>query len=167
LRIVKVQYCSSQNYNLLTLIRFNSIQSMELFHSSNNKLLIFQHRELELDAIGSELLRGNQADKRASSKSDIYAFAVIMWEIASFGYIQNDISPDPEKFRTIILAGGKYKSKPEYGVPIKIVNLINRSWAQTPHHRPSVESILQDLKEILHSGELPLPIEDCAFHQEI
>lgn len=105
-----------------------------------------------------------------STKSDVWAFGVLMWEVFSHGempYSKLDdeevlegeksrrLSERPSRFFSEPLLGaaglkaGKLKLPPPEGCPSKIYKLMARCWALGPKERPSFTDIVHVL------GELP------------
>uniref|UniRef100_A0A8C8DW87 Protein tyrosine kinase 7 (inactive) n=1 Tax=Oryzias sinensis TaxID=183150 RepID=A0A8C8DW87_9TELE len=82
-----------------------------------------------------------------STKSDVWAFGVLMWEVFSHGEMPYSKLDDEEVLEG--LKAGKLKLPPPEGCPSKICKLMARCWALGPKERPSFTDIVHVL------GELP------------
>ncbi|XP_030628154.1 inactive tyrosine-protein kinase 7 [Chanos chanos] len=82
-----------------------------------------------------------------STKSDVWAFGVLMWEVFSHGELPYTSLSDEEVLEG--LQAGKLKLPAPEGCPSKVYKLMSRCWAPSPKERPSFSEILQAL------GELP------------
>ncbi|XP_077192883.1 inactive tyrosine-protein kinase 7 isoform X1 [Paroedura picta] len=80
-----------------------------------------------------------------STKSDIWSFGVVMWEIFTLGEMPYSKLADEE-----VLAGlqtGKMKLPHPEGCPSKIYKVMQRCWASSPKDRPSFSEIANMLGE--------------------
>uniref|UniRef100_A0A671WYA4 Inactive tyrosine-protein kinase 7 n=1 Tax=Sparus aurata TaxID=8175 RepID=A0A671WYA4_SPAAU len=82
-----------------------------------------------------------------STKSDVWAFGVLMWEVFSHGEMPYTKLSDDETLEA--LQGGKLKLPVPDGCPSKIYKLMARCWALSLKERPSFTEIVHAL------GELP------------
>uniref|UniRef100_A0A3Q0R4U7 Inactive tyrosine-protein kinase 7 n=1 Tax=Amphilophus citrinellus TaxID=61819 RepID=A0A3Q0R4U7_AMPCI len=82
-----------------------------------------------------------------STKSDVWAFGVLMWEVFSHGEMPYTKLSDDEVLEG--LKGGKLKLPLPDGCPSKIYKLMVRCWALSLKERPSFTDIVHAL------GELP------------
>ncbi|XP_063731521.1 inactive tyrosine-protein kinase 7 isoform X1 [Eleginops maclovinus] len=82
-----------------------------------------------------------------STKSDVWAFGVLMWEVFSLGEMPYTKLSDDEVLEG--LQTGKLKLPVPDGCPSKIYKLMARCWALSLKERPSFTEIVQAL------GELP------------
>ncbi|XP_024153696.1 inactive tyrosine-protein kinase 7 [Oryzias melastigma] len=82
-----------------------------------------------------------------STKSDVWAFGVLMWEVFSHGEMPYSKLGDDEVLEG--LKAGKLKLPLPEGCPSKIYKLMTRCWALGPKERPSFTDIVHML------GELP------------
>ncbi|XP_060896642.1 inactive tyrosine-protein kinase 7 [Labrus mixtus] len=82
-----------------------------------------------------------------STKSDVWAFGVLMWEVFSHGEMPHSKLNDDEVLEA--LQTGKLKLPPPDGCPSKIYKLMCRCWAPSLKERPSFTDIVHAL------GELP------------
>ncbi|MCJ8737770.1 hypothetical protein PDJAM_G00027900 [Pangasius djambal] len=82
-----------------------------------------------------------------STKTDVWSFGVLMWEVFSFGELPYaDLADDK------VLEGlqeGKLKLSPPHGCPSRIYKLMLRCWASSPKDRVSFSDIVTAL------GDLP------------
>uniref|UniRef100_A0A674PCF2 Inactive tyrosine-protein kinase 7 n=1 Tax=Takifugu rubripes TaxID=31033 RepID=A0A674PCF2_TAKRU len=82
-----------------------------------------------------------------STKSDVWAFGVLMWEVFSYGELPHSKLNDDEILAA--LKAGKLKLPVPDGCPSRIYKLMVRCWALSLKERPSFTEIVQAL------GELP------------
>uniref|UniRef100_A0A8C5H1A2 Protein tyrosine kinase 7 (inactive) n=1 Tax=Gouania willdenowi TaxID=441366 RepID=A0A8C5H1A2_GOUWI len=82
-----------------------------------------------------------------STKSDVWAFGVLMWEVFSLGEMPYTKLSDDEVLEG--LQSGKLKLPVPDGCPSKIYKLMSRCWALSLKERPSFTDIVHAL------GELP------------
>lgn len=93
------------------------------------------------------------ADNNYSDKSDMYAFALVLFEMytGDFPYPLN-CSP----FQ-IMLRVNQYQARPiiqkNKALPFHIDNLMKESWAQDPEKRPSARQTVKKLKKIIKTHE--------------
>ncbi|KAK7149098.1 hypothetical protein R3I93_013186 [Phoxinus phoxinus] len=82
-------------------------------------------------------------DSEFSSKSDVWAFAVLMWEVFSLGEMPYH-QLDHQQLLEALQAGHVTLSPPE-GCPAHVCSLMIRCWASSPKDRPSFSEIAQTL----------------------
>ncbi|XP_057693667.1 tyrosine-protein kinase CSK-like isoform X2 [Corythoichthys intestinalis] len=90
-----------------------------------------------------EVLRG----KKFSTKSDVWSFGVLLWEIFSFGRM-----PYPKinlKDVRILLEQGYRMPTPD-GCPTEVYDVMKSCWQLDPDFRPTFESLKQSLLQIIH-----------------
>lgn len=90
-----------------------------------------------------EIINGN----RYSAKVDVYAFAILMYEIVTDSYpypllVEGVITPFQLEQQIL-----KENMRPTFDVPVKesIKNLIQKCWSKNPNERPTFESIFKKL----------------------
>lgn len=74
-----------------------------------------------------------------STKSDVWSFGVLMWEVFTHGEMPYSPQADDE-----VLAGlqsGKTKLPPPEGCPARLAKLMQRCWAPSPKDRPSFSEL--------------------------
>uniref|UniRef100_A0A8B9VU12 Protein tyrosine kinase 7 (inactive) n=1 Tax=Anas zonorhyncha TaxID=75864 RepID=A0A8B9VU12_9AVES len=74
-----------------------------------------------------------------STKSDVWSFGVLMWEVFTHGEMPYSPQADDE-----VLAGlqsGKTKLPPPEGCPARLTKLMQRCWAPSPKDRPSFSEL--------------------------
>ncbi|KAG5266528.1 hypothetical protein AALO_G00233120 [Alosa alosa] len=81
-----------------------------------------------------------------STKSDVWAFGVLMWEVFSHGELPYTKLSDDEVLEG--LQGGKMKLPAPDGCPSKVSKLMGRCWATSPKERPSFSDLAQALTEL-------------------
>lgn len=83
-----------------------------------------------------------------STKSDIWSFGVLLWEIFSFGRVPYPRIPIQDVIRHIEKG---YRMESPEGCPTEITRLMNDAWSLEPERRPSFNKALQRLKGV-HSN---------------
>uniref|UniRef100_A0A1I7VY05 Tyrosine-protein kinase n=1 Tax=Loa loa TaxID=7209 RepID=A0A1I7VY05_LOALO len=78
-----------------------------------------------------------------STKSDVWSFGVLLWEIFSYGRVPYPRIPIQDVVRHIEKG---YRMEPPEGCPMEISRLMNESWILEPSFRPAFAVILQRLK---------------------
>ncbi|NXF04409.1 ROS1 kinase, partial [Smithornis capensis] len=85
-----------------------------------------------------------------TSRSDVWAFGVLMWETLTLGQ-----QPYPGFSNTEVLhhvrSGGRLESP--NNCPNNLCGLMTRCWSQEPHNRPTFSYIHDKLQEIRHSPQ--------------
>ena len=102
-----------------------------------------------------EALRRN----RFTEKSDVWAFGVLLWEVATLGekpYF--DTSRDDDVIRGV--CGGKLRLPRPEGCSQKIFELMASCWRDSPEHRPS----FRELRRHIQSMMLELGAEGPVRH---
>ena len=89
-------------------------------------------------------------NKPFSKSVDTYAFGVLMWEMftGEIPFYMIDIRDITER-----VISGQRPRMPSYGIPAKLVTLINKCWHQNPTERPDFTSIVDLLLEVV--DEMP------------
>ncbi|KAI1894650.1 hypothetical protein AGOR_G00117940 [Albula goreensis] len=82
-----------------------------------------------------------------STKTDVWSFGVLMWEVFSYGELPYTKLSDEEVLEG--LQGGKVKLPVPDNCPSKVYKLMMRCWASSPKERPSFSELVNAL------GELP------------
>ncbi|XP_061817189.1 inactive tyrosine-protein kinase 7 [Nerophis lumbriciformis] len=80
-----------------------------------------------------------------STKSDVWAFGVLMWEVFSHGEMPYTKLGDNEVLEG--LQTGKLKLPPIEGCPSKMSKLMVSCWAPSPKERPSFSDVVRTLGE--------------------
>uniref|UniRef100_A0A8D1W572 Protein tyrosine kinase 7 (inactive) n=1 Tax=Sus scrofa TaxID=9823 RepID=A0A8D1W572_PIG len=78
-----------------------------------------------------------------STKSDVWAFGVLMWEVFTHGEMPHDGQADDEVLAD--LQAGKARLPQPEGCPSKLYRLMQRCWALSPKDRPSFSEIANAL----------------------
>ncbi|KAL2086996.1 hypothetical protein ACEWY4_018055 [Coilia grayii] len=81
-----------------------------------------------------------------STKSDVWAFAVLAWEVFSFGELPYASLSDDKVLEG--LQEGKLKLPPPHGCPSRVYKLMMRCWAPSPKDRVSFSDIVAALSEL-------------------
>lgn len=87
-----------------------------------------------------------------STKSDVWSFGVLMWEVFTQGELPHSKLGDDE-----VLAGlqnGKMKLSSPEGCPSKLYKLMQRCWALSPKDRPSFSDIANTLGDISSDSKI-------------
>ncbi|XP_070532461.1 tyrosine-protein kinase ABL1-like isoform X2 [Ptychodera flava] len=91
------------------------------------------------------------AYNKFSIKSDVWAFGILLWEIATYG-----MSPYPGVELTQVyemLENGYRMEKPD-GCPDKVYKLMKKCWRWDPTERPSFEEAHDDLNSMFHNSSI-------------
>ena len=83
-----------------------------------------------------------------STKSDMWSFGILLWEIFSFGRVPYPRIPIQDVIRHIEKG---YRMESPEGCPTGITRLMNDAWSLEPDLRPSFIQALQRLK-LVHSN---------------
>uniref|UniRef100_A0A5F8GFI6 Protein tyrosine kinase 7 (inactive) n=1 Tax=Monodelphis domestica TaxID=13616 RepID=A0A5F8GFI6_MONDO len=86
-----------------------------------------------------------------STKSDVWAFGVLMWEVFTHGEMPHDGQADDEVLAD--LQAGKARLPQPEGCPAKLYRLMQRCWAPSPKDRPSFSEIANVLGESSADGK--------------
>ncbi|CAB3977038.1 fibroblast growth factor receptor 4-like, partial [Paramuricea clavata] len=112
-------------------------------------------------------------DRVYTSKSDVWSFGVVVWEIVTFGG-----SPYPsipiEKLFELLQTG--YRMDRPVNCPQDIYNLLLRCWKEEPYIRPTFTDLVEELdtmlskmtnEEYVDMGELISPMQPHAAQNEV
>ncbi|XP_012145693.1 anaplastic lymphoma kinase isoform X2 [Megachile rotundata] len=86
-----------------------------------------------------------------TTKTDVWAFGVLLWEIMSFGYIPYTGCTNREAM-TMVTSGGRLE-KP-VGCPDPIYGIMTRCWHPRPEDRPSFATIVERLGYCLQDPDV-------------
>ncbi|XP_043933126.1 tyrosine-protein kinase CSK [Protopterus annectens] len=84
-------------------------------------------------------------EKKFSTKSDVWSYGILLWEIYSFGRVPypriplKDVVPRVEK---------GYKMESPDGCPAPVYEVMKRCWHLDPNQRPSFKQLLEYLQQI-------------------
>ncbi|XP_026133517.1 inactive tyrosine-protein kinase 7 [Carassius auratus] len=79
------------------------------------------------------------------SKSDVWAFGVLMWEVFSLGELPYPTLSDQQVLEG--LQAGTLRLSPPVNCPAHVCSLMSRCWASSPKERPTFTEILQTLTD--------------------
>lgn len=79
-----------------------------------------------------------------SSKSDVWAFGVVLWEIGTLGKFPYE-GMDNTALLSFLMSGGRLK-KPE-NCSEKLYGVMQRCWAENPLERPAFADLIRVLQE--------------------
>eukprot|EP01122_Echinamoeba_exundans_P011551 TRINITY_DN4626_c0_g1_i1.p1 TRINITY_DN4626_c0_g1~~TRINITY_DN4626_c0_g1_i1.p1 ORF type:complete len:859 (+),score=123.51 TRINITY_DN4626_c0_g1_i1:107-2683(+) len=82
-----------------------------------------------------------------NEKSDVYSFAIVLWEMLSEGEIPFDDFQSPME-AGIAVATGKLRPPIPAGADPNWINLLERCWQDDPSSRPSFQEIMTMLKNL-------------------
>ncbi|XP_029050762.1 mast/stem cell growth factor receptor kita-like [Osmia bicornis bicornis] len=97
-------------------------------------------RRLPIRWMSPEAIR----DRTFSSKSDVWSYGIVLWEISTLGAFPYSNVQDDRVLRYIIHENGRLE-KPD-DVPLCIYNLMCSCWAAEPEDRPNFTQLLSELK---------------------
>jgi abelson tyrosine-protein kinase 1 len=89
------------------------------------------------------------AYNKFSSKSDVWAFGVLLWEIASYG---KSPYPGVELANVYHLLDSGYRMECPDNCPANVYDMMRKCWQWEPVHRPSFEQISKDLENMFHDA---------------
>ncbi|KAL5012838.1 hypothetical protein ScPMuIL_011389 [Solemya velum] len=90
---------------------------------------------------------------RFSSKSDVWAFGILMWEIFTGGIMPYKEMKNIDVVDYIVHAG-KRLGKPQ-ACPNVIYNVMMDTWHKDPEKRPSFKELLTKLNGLIEAGDYP------------
>ena len=84
----------------------------------------------------------------ATTNSDIYSFAILLWEILTLGKPFAEIGQTKEDFYAKVIKGSWRPSVTSTKIPIPpgLVQLITECWDSDPDKRPDIKQVLASLK---------------------
>ncbi|XP_075168825.1 anaplastic lymphoma kinase [Haematobia irritans] len=92
-----------------------------------------------------------------TSKTDVWSFGVLLWEVFSLGLMPYTGLPNPEVMQ-LVTNGGRLGTPP--GCPPIIYKIMADCWNPTPEDRPTFSSLLERLKAVTEDPAVmnaPLP----------
>ncbi|KAM7344585.1 anaplastic lymphoma kinase [Cochliomyia hominivorax] len=92
-----------------------------------------------------------------TSKTDVWSFGVLLWEVFSLGLMPYTGLPNPEVMQ-LVTNGGRLGTPP--GCPPVIYKIMADCWNPTPEDRPTFSSLLERLKTVTEDPSVmnaPLP----------
>lgn len=92
------------------------------------------------------------AYNKFSSKSDVWAFGVLLWEIATYG---KSPYPGVELANVYHLLDSGYRMERPDGCPINVYELIRKCWQWDAAARPSFAEIYKELENMFHEASSP------------
>ena len=84
-------------------------------------------------------------DSRYSSKSDVWAFGVLLWEIMTLGFLPYHTTGDDKEVAQAVIAGERLP-KPD-NCPDDVYAIMQSCWQQKPKDRPDVAAVHAKLQE--------------------
>lgn len=81
-----------------------------------------------------------------STKSDVYSFAVLAWEVFSQGALPQGDKDDAAVLK--MLRGAELRWSAPENVPVAFVELLNRCWQRSPRDRPAFGEVALRIGEI-------------------
>lgn len=88
-----------------------------------------------------EALRHNEF----SSRSDMWSFGVLLWEIYSFGRVPYPRIPLVDVVRHVERG---YRMEAPEGCPPEVYRIMNQTWKLNPHERPLFREVLEMLNNL-------------------
>lgn len=90
---------------------------------------------------------------RFSSKSDVWAYGVLMWEIFTGGMMPYDQMRNADVV-DFVCTSGKRLPKPD-AAPVVVYSIMMECWKYSPDERPSFSDLAKKLKGLLDAGNYP------------
>lgn len=81
-----------------------------------------------------------------TTKSDVWAFGIFLWELFELGKAPYAYTNDPQEVFNFIDRGGRLPQPRE--CPLPLYQLMLRMWAGNPNKRPHFEEISEELARI-------------------
>ncbi|OTF75306.1 leukocyte tyrosine kinase receptor-like protein, partial [Euroglyphus maynei] len=97
-----------------------------------------------------------------TSKTDVWSFGVLLWEVMSMGYLPYPGRGNQEVMQ-LVTAGGRLEC-PNSMTPPHVYDIMMKCWHANPEHRPNFEKIIESIGNCLRNPDIlniPLPI----FHR--
>ncbi|CAB3399098.1 unnamed protein product [Caenorhabditis bovis] len=85
-------------------------------------------------------------DGMFTTKSDVWSFGILGWEVFSLGVIPYPNRRNEEVM--IMITEGERLEYP-FGIPPRIYKLMRNCWKTNPNHRPTFDELLEQLDDIL------------------
>ncbi|CAG5134240.1 unnamed protein product [Candidula unifasciata] len=89
--------------------------------------------------------------RKFSSKSDVWAFGILLWEIYSFGEMPYSGMRNPEVLK-FVAEEGKRLEKPR-AAPVPVYEVMKQCWAALPQERPTFNRIRTSLERLNARGD--------------
>jgi serine/threonine protein kinase len=100
----------------------------------------------------------------ATTKSDIYSFGVLLWEILTLGKPFDEIGNTKKDFYAKVIKGSWRPSVSMITIPAGLAQLITECWDSDPDKRPDIKQVLEVLKlEELTSYNLSESRRSCSL----
>ncbi|XP_014673743.1 PREDICTED: ALK tyrosine kinase receptor-like [Priapulus caudatus] len=96
-----------------------------------------------------------------TSKTDVWSFGVLLWEVFSLGYMPYPGRGNQEVMQ-LVTAGGRLE--PPSNCPSQIYSIMVQCWAANPEDRPNFVKIISTLQQLAQEPGLvhaPLPVFYC------
>lgn len=87
-----------------------------------------------------------------SSKSDVWSFGILLWEISTLGGFPYSNVQDDCLLRYIIHENGRLEQP--NNVPSNIYKLMHSCWATEPDNRPNFTQLLSELRILMTNTNL-------------
>ena len=85
-------------------------------------------------------------DRKYTSKTDVWAYGVLLWETFSFGSHPYPSLPVEELFDKLV--NGHRMEKPLYSSQ-EMYQIMLNCWQQVPKHRPSFKDLVNEIDKLL------------------
>ncbi len=89
-------------------------------------------------------------ERRYTTKSDVWSFGVLLWEIMSLGAAPYPSVPSVEELYRVLQKGHRMEKPPNCS--IDIYNIMRMCWQPEPIHRPSFSELVEDFDRLLTSA---------------
>ncbi|CAJ0837466.1 15211_t:CDS:10 [Entrophospora sp. SA101] len=121
------------------LYNFGTKKELSVMLKSVNNL-----NSLSIAWCAPEVLGSENIIKSYNSASEVYSFAVLLWEISSHKLPFNQITSSRD-ITTKVLLGDRPEPKCVEGTPKKFQSLIEKGWSHLANKRPTIQTIFQSL----------------------
>ena len=101
-----------------------------------------------------------------TSKTDVWSFGVLLWEVMSLGYMPYPGRGNQEVMQ-LVTSGGRLEAPP--GCPGPVYRIMVHCWHTNPEERPSFVTVLERIGYCMQDPDvlaMPIPVFQRPLSQE-